>query len=61
MMKLLLNLFETDAEDVKCEICYVFSNMVQGAKALSVDRLIVEMNVLHIYLELLCTENDTSI
>lgn len=58
-MTQLLDMFVNDSEDVRKEICYVFSNVVYGGRTLEIDRILIALGVIKGYLLILQSDEDS--
>lgn len=57
LMAKLMSMFRVDNDDIKAEICYIFSNMTHLSIHLDLERLFCEYGVIECFLELLSSKN----
>lgn len=56
-----MELFEQDGNDVRREICYIFSNMAHSGDPETIFRLYREANIIRYYVNLLAVEEPKTI
>ena len=61
IMTKVLSLFETDSNDVKREICYIFSNMAHAGDQQLIYNIYREANLIRYYVNLLTAEEPKTI
>lgn len=61
MLKNILHLFETDGNDVKREICYIFSNLAHSGDPVQIFNLYKATNIVRYYLNILSSEDNKAV
>jgi hypothetical protein len=61
LLKLVLKLFETDGNDVRKEICYIFSNMAHSGDPLTIFNLYKATNIVRYYLNILSVDDNKAV
>lgn len=61
LIKKILKLFETDCNDVKREICYVFSNLAHTGQPEIIFQLYINCDIIRYYVNLLTNDEARSV